>query len=129
MLGSLAGSPTEEMMRRTIFDAFEGRVKDREFMTDWFNRRNQAVIDALPAARLLVYSPKEGWGLPSSFLGIAVPYGPFPRINSRDEIGPGIEGARRTAFGPGNRGDASLEIYIEQLKAKAFGELTRLCPL
>src|SRR5271168_1050671 len=51
MQGSLAGSPAGEMMRGAIFDAFGGRVKDREFMTDWFKRRNQAVIDALPAHR------------------------------------------------------------------------------
>ena len=128
MLGSLADSPTEEMMRRTIFDAFEGRVKDREFMTDWFKRRNQAVIDALPADRLLVYSPKEGWGPLCSFLGVAVPDGPFPRINSRDEMGQASTGARWPTFGPGNRGTVASD-YIEQLKAKAFAELTRLCPL
>jgi Sulfotransferase domain len=119
MLGSLAGSPTEEMMRRTIFDAFEGRVKDREFMTDWFKRRNQAVIDALPAPRLLVYSPKEGWGPLCSFLGIAVPDGPFPRINSRDEIGQASKEHGGLPSDP-ETAETGARIYIEQLRAKAF---------
>ena len=87
MQGSLAGSAAEAMMQGAIFAAFGGRVKDREFMTDWFSRRNQAVIDTLPAHRLLVYSPKEGWGPLCNFLGVAVPDAPFPRVNSRDEIG------------------------------------------
>jgi hypothetical protein len=120
MQGSLAGSPAEEMMRRTIFDAFGGRVKDREFMTDWFKRRNQAVIDALPAHRLLVYSPKEGWGPLCSFLGIAVPDAPFPRINSRDELGQASKEQGGLPADP-ETAEKFARNYIEQLKAKAFG--------
>ena len=120
MQGSLAGSPAEEMMRRAVFEPFGDRVTDRAFMTDWFQRRNQAVIDALPAHRLLVYSPQDGWGPLCSFLGVAVPDVPFPRINSRDELGqaskeqgglpPDAETAERFA-----------RTYIQQLQAKAFG--------
>lgn len=119
MMGSLAGSPVEEMMRRTIFDAFGGQVKDREFMTDWFKRRNQAVIDALPAHRLLVYSPKEGWGPLCSFLGMAVPNGPFPRVNSRDELGQASEEMGGLPPDP-DTGEKFARAYIQQLKAKAF---------
>lgn len=120
MQGSLAGSPAEEMMRGVIFDAFGGRVQDRGFMTDWFKSRNQAVIDALPAHRLLVYSPKEGWGPLCSFLSVAVPEEPFPRINSRDEL----EQASKEQGGlPPDPEDAEqfARNYIKQLKAKAFG--------
>lgn len=120
MQGSLAGTPLEEMMRGVIFDAFGGRVKDRGFMTEWFKNRNQAVIDALPAHRLLVYSPKEGWEPLCSFLGIAVPDGPFPRINSRDEI----EQASKERGGlPPDPEEAEqfARNYIKQLRARAFG--------
>ena len=55
-------------------------------MTEWFKRRNQQVIDALPRERLLVFSPKEGWKPLCTFLGVPVPDAPFPRVNSRDEI-------------------------------------------
>jgi hypothetical protein len=120
MQGSLAGSPAEAMMQGVVFDAFGDRLKDRKFMTDWFESRNQRVIDELPPERLLVYSPKEGWGPLCSFLGVPEPDEPFPRVNSRDELNqasneegglpPDPEVAERFA-----------REYIEQLKARAFG--------
>lgn len=120
MQGSLAGSPAEAMMNGVIFNAFGGRVKDRAFMTSWFTRRNQQVIDTLPPERLLVFSPKQGWEPLCTFLGVPVPKEPFPRINSRDELShaaaeqhglpPEPEAAERFA-----------RAYIDQLKAKAFG--------
>jgi len=120
MQGSLAGSPVEAMMKGVIFNAFGGRVKDRAFMTDWFERRNQKVIDALPPERLLVYSPRQGWEPLCAFLGVPVPDAAFPRINSRDELSqtsreqgglpPDPEAAERFA-----------RDYIERLKARAFG--------
>ena len=87
MQGSLAGSPVGAMMQGVIFDAFGGRANDRAFMTDWFVRRNQSVVDsfaARPAPRLLAQGRR---GDPSvAFLGVPVPDAPFPRVNSRDEI-------------------------------------------
>ena len=119
MQGSLAGSPAEEMMRGAVFSPFGDRVKDRGFMTDWFKSRNQAVIDALPANRLLVYSPKEGWGPLCSFLGVAVPDEPFPRINSRDELG---QASHEQGGLPSDPvvAEQFASNYIKQLKAKAF---------
>jgi hypothetical protein len=120
MQGSLAGTPVGTMMRGVVFDAFEGRVGDRGFMTDWFSRRNQSVIDALPPERLLVFSPKQGWEPLCSFLGVPVPDAPFPRVNSRDEISAvsreqgGIPPDPATA-------EKFARAYIDQLKAKAFG--------
>jgi len=61
MQGSLAGSPVEEMMRRTVFDAFGGRVKDREFMTDWFIHPRKAGDRCAPswASRCLLFLFRE----------------------------------------------------------------------
>jgi len=120
MQGSLAGTPVDEMMRGVIFDVFGARVKDRGFMTNWFKSRNQAVIDALPAERLLVYSPKDGWGPLCSFLGIAVPDGPFPRINSRDEIGQASKEQGGLPPDP-ETAEQFARNYIKQLRARAFG--------
>ncbi len=120
MQGSLAGSPAEEMMRRTVFDPFGGRVNDRAFMTDWFERRNQTVIDALPRERLLVYSPKEGWGPLCAFLGVPVPDGPFPRINSRDELGQASKEQGGLPPDP-ETAERFARDYIKRLEAKAFG--------
>lgn len=120
MLGSLAGSPLEAMMKGVIFDAFGGRVKDRAFMTEWFERRNQEVIDSLPPERLLVYSAREGWEPLCSFLGAPVPDVPFPRINSRDEISQASRERRGLPPDP-ETAERFARDYIEQLKAKAFG--------
>jgi len=120
MRGSLTGSPAEAMMQGVVFDAFGDRVNDRAFMTHWFKRWNQNVIDALPPERLLVYSPKEGWAPLCSFLGVPVPDGPFPRVNSRDEIEQvsseqgGLPSDPETA-------ERVARAYIDQLAAKAFG--------
>ena len=118
MHGSLAGSPVETVMRGVIFDAFGDRRKDRAFMTDWFKRRNQQVVYALPRERLLVFSPQEGWGPLCSFLGVPLPDEPFPRINRRDELSARLQG------GPPpdpETGERSARDYIEKLKARAFG--------
>ena len=120
MQGSLAGSPLGDMMQGVIFDAFGDRVRDRAFMTEWFVRRNQSVIDALPPERLLVFSPKDGWEPLCAFLGVAVPDGPFPRVNSRDEISAKSDEQGGLPSDP-ETAERFARIYIDELKAKAFG--------
>jgi hypothetical protein len=96
MRDSLAGTPVEAMMNGAIFAAFEGRVKDRAFMT-----------------------PKEGWNPLCDFLGVPVPSRPFPRVNSRDEL----THASNEQGGVPPDPDAAERFareYIDQLKAKAF---------
>jgi hypothetical protein len=120
MQGSLAGTPTGAMMKGTVLDVFGDRVKDRAFMTDWFARRNQQVIDALPPERLLVFSPKQGWEPLCSFLGVPVPNEPFPRVNSRDELAHASE--ERGGLPPDpETAEKFARAYIDQLKARAFG--------
>jgi hypothetical protein len=120
MQGSLAGTPAGEMMQGVIFEAFGDRVNDRAFMTDWFVRRNQQVIDALPPDRLLVFSPKQGWDPLCSFLGVPVPDVPFPRVNSRDEITESMEKQSGPSADPETSEKRARE-YIDRLKARAFG--------
>jgi hypothetical protein len=120
MLGSLAGSPVGAMMQGVIFDAFGGRAEDRAFMTDWFTRRNQTVIESLPPDRLLVFSPKEGWAPLCAFLGVPVPAVPFPRINSREELTQAVNERRGLPPDP-ETAEKFARAHIEQLKAKAFG--------
>jgi hypothetical protein len=120
MQGSLAGSPVGAMMQGVIFDAFGDRVTDRAFMTDWFTRRNQTVIDSLPPDRLLVFSPKQGWEPLCAFLGVPVPDAPFPRVNSRDELKQAA--ADRGGLPPDpETAEKFARIHIDQMKAKAFG--------
>lgn len=44
-------------------------------------RYNQEVIDTVPAERLLVWTPADGWEPLCRFLEIPVPQAPFPRLN------------------------------------------------
>ena len=120
MQGSLAGSPVGAMMQGVIFDAFGGRATDRAFMTDWFTRRNQTVIDSLPPDRLLVFSPKQGWAPLCAFLGLPVPGVPFPRVNSRDELNQAVAERRGLPPDP-ETAEKFARAHIDQLKAKAFG--------
>ncbi|HVJ29561.1 MAG TPA: sulfotransferase [Gammaproteobacteria bacterium] len=120
MQGSLAGSPVGAMMQGVIFDTFGDRVTDRAFMTDWFTRRNQTVIDSLPPDQLLVFSPKQGWEPLCAFLGVPVPDAPFPRVNSRDELKQAT--ADRGGLPPDpETAEKFARIHIGQMKAKAFG--------
>jgi hypothetical protein len=120
MQGSLAGSPTGAMMQGVIFDAFGDRVRDRDFMTEWFVRRNREVIDALPPERLLVFAPKDGWEPLCAFLNVPVPREPFPRVNSRDELSATSDKQGGLPPDP-ETAEQFARTYIEELKAKAFG--------
>ena len=87
-------------------------------MTDWFERRNQHVIDALPQDRLLVYSPRQGWQPLCAFPGVPVPTDPFP-AHSRDEL------SQRSRDHSGLPADPEMaekvdRDYSETLKWKAF---------
>ena len=119
MQGSLAGTPTEKMMQGVVFSAFGDRVRDRSFMTGWFERRNQEVIDALPRDRLLVFAPKEGWEPLCTFLGVAVPDRRFPRVNSRDELTQMSEEEGGLPADP-ETAERVVREYIEELRIKAF---------
>jgi hypothetical protein len=124
MQGSLAGSPVEAMMKGTVFHTFGDRLSDRAFMTDWFERRNQEVIDTLPSERLLVYSPKQGWGPLCDFLGVPVPDVPFPRVNSRDELEQASDDQGGLPPDP-ETAERFARDYIEQLRTRAFGNQDR----
>jgi hypothetical protein len=60
---------------------FGGRLEDRAHAKRVFERHNRAVIAAVPASRLLVYQPGDGWEPLCGFLGVPVPDEPFPRLN------------------------------------------------
>jgi hypothetical protein len=120
MQGSLAGSPVGAMMQGVVFDAFGDRLNDAAFMTDWFARRNQDVIDSLPPERLLVFSAKQGWEPLCAFLDVPVPTLPFPRVNSRDELTQAVQERRGLPPDP-ETAERFARVHIDALKGKAFG--------
>lgn len=121
MMASLVGSPLEDMLQGCIFSAFGGHdITDRAFMTDWYVKRNQQVVDTLPVERLLQFHPKMGWEPLCDFLGVPVPDLPFPRVNSRDELGSAADEKGGIPADP-DEAEAFGRAYIQQLRASAFG--------
>ncbi len=64
---------------------FGGRM-DRDSAIAAYRRNNQQVRDTVPADRLLVFTPADGWEPLCRFLEVPVPAAPFPRSNARDEF-------------------------------------------
>jgi len=72
----------QEMVYALIFErTFAGRLEDRAHAKRVFEAHNQAVIDAIPASRLLVYQPGDGWEPICRFLDVPVPEEEFPHLN------------------------------------------------
>ena len=70
------------MVYALIFErTFGGRLQDRAHAKRVFEEHNQAVIDAIPASRLLVYRPGDGWEPICRFLDVPVPDEDFPHLN------------------------------------------------
>ena len=50
-------------------------------------RYNREVVNTVPAGRLLVWSPPDGWAPLCEFLGVDVPDAPLPHINDARQFG------------------------------------------
>jgi hypothetical protein len=74
-----------EMWRRS------GLMRDAntsaEEMAVAMERFNLEVQDAVPAERLLVWSPGDGWEPLCEYLGVSVPEADFPRVNDSAQFG------------------------------------------
>jgi len=70
---------------------------DAEEMAASFERWNQEVIDAVPAERLLVWDPKDGWEPLCELLELPVPEVPLPDVDATENfqknliMGPALE--------------------------------------
>ena len=114
-----AGTPEHDLMRQTIFDPIDGDVTDRAFLTDWYVRRNQSVVDGLPADRLLRYDLGSGWEPLCRFLDVPVPDIAFPRVNSREELGAPASFEGVVPLDPELR-ERMTRHYIAAMRSKAF---------
>jgi hypothetical protein len=71
-----------QMVVALVFEqTFGGRLEDRAHAKRVFEAHNQAVVDAIPASRLLVYRTVDGWEPLCRFLGAPVPDEEFPHLN------------------------------------------------
>jgi hypothetical protein len=60
---------------------FQDRLDDRDFAIEAFNRHIEAVKQAVPPDRLLIFEAAQGWGPLCAFLGVPVPNTPYPHLN------------------------------------------------
>ena len=75
------------MVQNTVWQRmFDGRFEDREYAMEVFARHEEEVKASIPADRLLVFHPKEGWEPLCTFLGKPVPDEPFPNVNDTAEF-------------------------------------------
>ena len=68
-----------------IDDTFGG-LPDKALAIEAYRRNNALVRELVPAERLLVFTPSDGWAPLCDFLNVPVPSTPFPRSNARDEF-------------------------------------------
>ena len=73
--------------RRMIWDGFfAGRFTDRDYAIRVYEEHNAAVIREVPADRLLVFSPGDGWKPLCEFLGVPIPDEPYPHLNDPERF-------------------------------------------
>jgi hypothetical protein len=92
-------------------------------MVEYFNNWNQAVIDEVPAEKLLVHRSADGWGPLCEFLGVPVPPEPYPRVNSREEMTERtgqLDEHAEAGPPPPEVLEAMVRGYLDDLRKKAF---------
>jgi hypothetical protein len=78
---------TSKMVFGLIWDGiFDGRMDDKAYVISQFEAHNQKVIDEVPAEKLLVYEPGQGWEPLCSFLNVPIPEVDYPRVNSTEDF-------------------------------------------
>ena len=65
---------------------------DRDGLVSAFIAHNNAVRQAVPTSRLLVFEVKQGWEPLCEFLDVPVPDEDFPRTNHREEFWDRVNG-------------------------------------
>ena len=61
-------------------------MDDKKHVIEVYERHNRDVIESVPAEKLLVYRPGDGWEPLCTFLGVPVPAVPYPKSNSTEEF-------------------------------------------
>jgi len=73
--------PYPGMYEEVVYDGVFGGKLDRANAIDVYRRHTEQVQNSLPADRVLVWEPRQGWEPLCAFLGVPVPDEPFPRLN------------------------------------------------
>ena len=90
------------MMARFNWDERTGKMAgdhhDDAAFAEIFNRYNAGIEAAIPAERLLVWNPRDGWEPLCEFLEVDVPSEPLPRVNDTSAFIDGITGGAIAAI-------------------------------
>ncbi len=81
-----ADTPFARMFREVIMRLFDGDLRTRDHVIGVYERHNAQVRATIPTERLLVFHVSDGWAPLCSFLGVATPEGPIPKVNSTEEF-------------------------------------------
>ena len=73
------------IMAAVMLERFEPNWRDHDAALAAYERHNAEVIATVPAERLLVWHPEEGWPPLCAALGVPVPDEPFPHVNTSAE--------------------------------------------
>jgi hypothetical protein len=89
--GKKIDTPEAKLASRLAFEViwdsvFDGRMEDKAHVIACYEAHNQEVIEKVPADKLLVYQPGDGWAPLCAFLGHPVPDDDYPRVNSTDDF-------------------------------------------
>ena len=74
----------ETMDKLLVQGVFGGLDKESSIAS--YRRNNEKVRETIPAERLLVFDPADGWEPFCRFLEVPVPASDFPRSHARDEF-------------------------------------------
>ncbi len=114
----LRGSGNVDLAEEIIWQGtFDGRFEDKTHAIEVFERHNEEVRRRVPGDRLLVHDVKSGWGPLCEFLGIEVPYEPFPRTNDTAEMRRNIRGLKAISI--------AVPVTLTLLAGAAIGLLRR----
>jgi hypothetical protein len=84
------------MVQKVVWNGtFGGRFEDRAHAIDVYEKHNDEVRKTIPADRLLVYEPGQGWEPLCSFLSRPVPDEPYPHVNSTEEFNNRLKSRQR----------------------------------
>jgi hypothetical protein len=76
-----------EMVNRQIWDGtFSGNILNKQAAIEVYESHVARVKSIVPAERLLVHSPKDGWEPLCAFLDKPVPSSPYPHANESAEM-------------------------------------------
>jgi hypothetical protein len=78
--------PWMDTVVKLMHDRFSDDFTNPEVMMEAFVRHNEAVRKAIPASRLLEWTPGDGWEPICERLGLPVPAEPFPVTNTTSEF-------------------------------------------